>query len=176
MNVWLAMLAVVLALDLPQRARALDEWPARLVGLAAALTWLAVLAFSVLATPLLDVADVSGPTMQVGAALVLVLWSVWMLFRWDTRPVPTRVPGEVGTRDAIVPGAAPVLITPVVGVITVAVAARRGVVVASVPALVALAVLPIGRAHLARRSLRQLAAVAGIVVGVALMVDGILDV
>ena len=90
--------------------------------------------------------------------------------------MPTRVPGEVGVRDAIVPGAAPVLITPVVGVITVAVAARRGVVVASVPALVALAVLPIGSAHLARRSLRQLGAVAGIVVGVALMVDGILDV
>jgi small neutral amino acid transporter SnatA (MarC family) len=175
-NLGLAVLATVVALDLPQRSALLREWPTRVVALAAGLTSVAVLSAATLATPMLDALDVSAPTMQIGAAMVLVLWSAWMLFAWDVRPAATTAPGVARDRDALVPGTFPIVFTPVVGVLALAIVARRGVAAAAVPAVAALAVLVAVRAALGRRSLRRLAAVAGIVVGVALMADGVLDV
>jgi small neutral amino acid transporter SnatA (MarC family) len=176
MNLALAVVALAVALDLAQRAQLLAQWPQRAVAVAAAITAAAVAGISLVATPLLDALDVSAPTMQAGAGMVLVLWSAWMLVRWDTEPVPTRRPGVVQPSDAVVPGVFPILLTPVLGVVALAVAARRGVLVTVAPVALGLVLLVTARRFLARRPLRQLGAVVGIVVGIALLADGVLDV
>ena len=176
MNLGLAVIALVVALDLAQRAQLLARWPQRSVAVAAAITATAVAGISLAATPLLDALDVSAPTMQAGAGMVLVLWSAWMLLRWDTEPAPTHRPGVVQQRDAVVPGAFPILLTPVLGVVALAVAARRGVLVTIAPVVLALVLLVAAGRFLARRPLRQLGAVVGIVVGIALLADGVLEV
>ena len=110
--------------------------------------------------------------MEVGAGLVLALWSVVALVRWDDRPAPEAVAG------GLVPLLFPIVLTPVVGVTVVAVAARNGwwlPVLAAAVAAVPIAVDAAGR-PLARRHWRVLSAAIGSVVGVVMVVDGALAV
>ena len=85
------------------------------VGLVAVAVGLAFVA-----TPLLDALDISSPTMEVGAGLVLAVWSAAALVRWDDEPAPDAVAG------GLLPLLFPIVLTPVVGVTVVAVAARNG--------------------------------------------------
>jgi hypothetical protein len=172
MNWIVAVAAVVAALDVPQRASLLRAAPAaeRAVAGGGLVAVAVVLAF--VATPLLDLLDISSPTMEVGAGLVLALWSAVALVRWDDEPAPEAVAG------GLVPLLFPIVLTPVVGVTVVAVAARNGwwlPVLAAAAAAVPLAVDTAGR-PLARRHWRMLSAAIGSVVGVVMVVDGALAV
>ena len=116
----IAIAAVITALDVPQRARLLRDAPAgqRVVtglGLVAVAVCLAFVA-----TPLLDALDISSPTMEVGAGLVLALWSAVAIVRWDDEPAPGAIAG------GLVPLLFPIVLTPVVCVTVSAVAARNG--------------------------------------------------
>jgi len=163
-----AALAVITALDVPQRAHLLRDATAEQRALAGAGLVVVAIALALLATPLLDALDISAPTMEVGAGLVLALWSAAALVRWDDEPAPAAVAG------GLVPLLFPIVLTPVVGVTIVAVAARNGW---WLPALVtATGAVPIGVAAagrpLAHRQWRQLSAAVGAVVGVVMVVDG----
>jgi hypothetical protein len=172
MNWVVAVLAVITSLDVPARAHllravAVGERRVAAVGLVAVAVGLAFAA-----TPLLDALDISPPTMEAGAGLVLAIWSAAVLIRWnDERPPPSVAGG-------LVPLLFPIVLTPVVGVTVIAVAARNGW---WLPVLTcALAAVPIGvpgaGRPLARRRWRQLSGAIGAVVGVAMTVDGSLAV
>ena len=167
-----AVAAVVTALDVPQRARLLRDAPAA----QRAVTGLGLIAVAVglafAATPLLDALDISSPTMEVGAGLVLALWSAVAIVRWDDEPAPEAIAG------GIVPLLFPIVLTPVVGVTIVAVAARNGwwlPVLATAIGAIPIAVAAAG-ASLAHRQWRLLSATTGAVVGVVMIVDGALAV
>jgi small neutral amino acid transporter SnatA (MarC family) len=167
-----AVAAVITALDVPQRARLLRTTPAtqRAVVSAGLVGIAVILAF--VATPLLDALDISSPTMEVGAGLVLALWSAAAIVRWDDEPAPAAVAG------GLLPLLFPIVLTPAVGVTIVAVAARNGwwlPVLATTIGAVPIAVDRIGR-PLARRQWRLLSASIGAVVGVVMIVDGALAV
>jgi small neutral amino acid transporter SnatA (MarC family) len=172
MNWVVAALAVIASLDVPQRARLLRDTPAgeRTVATVGLVAVSVALAFA--ATPLLDALDISSPTMEVGAGLVLAVWSAALLVRWDDAPPPESIAG------GLVPLLFPIVLTPVVGVTVIAVAARNGwwlPVLVTALAAVPIAVPAAGR-PLARRRWRQLSAAIGAVVGVAMTVDGALAV
>ena len=172
LNWVVAVAAVVTALDVPQRARLLRDAPAA----QRAVTGLGLIAVAVglafAATPLLDALDISSPTMEVGAGLVLALWSAVAIVRWDDEPAPEAIAG------GIVPLLFPIVLTPVVGVTIVAVAARNGwwlPVLATAIGAIPIAVAAAG-ASLAHRQWRLLSATTGAVVGVVMIVDGALAV
>jgi hypothetical protein len=167
-----AVAAVITALDVPQRARLLRDAPTTQrsvagVGLVAIAAGLAFVA-----TPLLDALDISSPTMEVGAGLVLAVWSAVALVRWDDEPAPDAIAG------GLLPLLFPIVLTPVVGVTVVAVAARNGwwlPVLATALAAIPIAISSVG-ATFAHRQLRLLSAAIGAVVGVVMIVDGALAV
>ena len=167
-----AVAAVITALDVPQRARLLRDAPAA----QRAVTGLGLIAVAVglafVATPLLDALDISSPTMEVGAGLVLAVWSAVAIVRWDDEPAPEAIAG------GLVPLLFPIVLTPVVGVTVIAVAARNGwwlPVLATAVGAVPIAVAAVG-APLAHRQWRLLSATIGAVVGVVMIVDGALAV
>lgn len=173
MNWIVALAAIVAAADLPQRLRLLRSSSAseRLV-MAGALVAAAV-ACAAVAGPLLDALDVSAPTLEVGAGMVLVLWSVVAFFCWTDDETPPAVAG------GLVPGFFPVLFTPPVGVLLVATGARNGFPVPIVGALVVAAAVAGGPAVegvLGRRPARRVSATSGVVLGIVLMTDGVLAV
>jgi hypothetical protein len=167
-----AVLAVITALDVPQRVHLLRDAPAGQRRLAGGALIVAAIGLALVATPLLDALDFSAPTMEAGAGLVLALWSAAALVRWDDEPTPAAVAG------GLVPLLFPIVLTPVVGVTVVAVAARNGwwlPVLACALGAVPIGVVDVGR-PLATRRWRQLSAAVGAVVGVAMVVDGALAV
>jgi hypothetical protein len=104
--------------------------------------------------------------------LVLAVWSAVALVRWDDEPAPDAIVG------GLLPLLFPVVLTPVVGVTVIAVAARNGwwlPVLATAVGAVPIAVSSAG-APFARRPLRVLSAAIGAVVGVVMVVDGALAV
>jgi uncharacterized protein involved in response to NO len=164
--------AVITAIDVPQRAHLLRAATAgeRAVAGGGLVAAAVVLAF--VATPVLDILDISPPTMEVGAGLVLALWSAAALVGWDDEPAPAAVAG------GLLPLLFPIVLTPVVGVTVVAVAARNGwwlpvlaTAIGAVPIVIAAAGRP-----LARRHWRVLSAAIGSVIGVVMVVDGALAV
>ncbi len=173
MNRIVALVAVVTAADLPQRVRQLRSYPPGQRAAIAAGVLAAAAGIVAVAAPLLDALDVSAPTLEVGAGMVLVLWSVAAFFVWTSDPA---LPGRVG---GLVPGLFPVLFTPALGVVLWAVGARNGFPVPLVGALVVggaiAAGAPVARA-IGRRSARRLSAAVGVVVGIVLMTDGVLAV
>ena len=170
MNWVVAVAAVITALDVPQRARLFRDAPAAQrvvtgIGLIAVAVGLAFVA-----TPLLDALDISSPTMEVGAGFVLALWSAVATVRWDDEPAPEATAG------GIVPLLFPIVLTPVVGVTIIAVAARNGwwlPVLTTAIGAIPIAVAAAG-ASLAFRQWRLLSATTGAVVGVVMIVDGAL--
>ncbi|CAN5583117.1 hypothetical protein BH24ACT5_BH24ACT5_22560 [soil metagenome] len=173
MNPWLAALALVTALDLPQRVRWLGSWSgARRITVAAGLV-IAVVGLAGVATPLLDAVDVSAPTLSVGAGMVLVLWSVIAVLRWEPSPATPDT-----ALSGLMPGLFPWLVTPVVGAVALAVGARNGFVVPLVVVAVAAVVVGVPGTDrvIATRAARRLSATVGIVVAIAMMADGVLSV
>jgi hypothetical protein len=167
-----AVLAVITALDIPQRAHLLRGAGERERAIAAGGLVAVAVGLALIATPLLDALDISSPTMEVGAGLVLAVWSAMAMVRWDDRLPPTAIAG------GLVPLLFPIVLTPVVGVTVVAVAARNGwwlPVLATAVGAVPIAVAAVGN-PLAHRRWRQVSGAIGAVVGVVMTVDGALAV
>jgi hypothetical protein len=162
-----AVLAIVAAFDVAQRCRQLRDATAeqRLVVATGALVVAVVTA--ALSSPLLDALDISGPSMQIGAGIVLGVCSIIALVSWDDAPAPASLYG------GLVPLLFPIVLTPVVGVVVLAVAARNGMLVPTVASGVVLALFAwpasVGVGH---RPIRMLSAAVGIVSAVAMIVDG----
>lgn len=176
MNWIVALAALVAAADLPQRVSQLRRYTsAQRAAVATGLVAIGV-AVAAVATPLLDALDVSSPTMQVGAGMVLILWSLLAFARWTDDAAPTARPGIAG---GLVPGLFPIVFTPPVGVLTLAVAARNGFPAPIVGLAIIGAVLaaPSGAtAAIGKRPARLVSATAGVVLGIVLMTDGVLAV
>ena len=177
MNVGIAVAALVTAAHLPQVCHQLRRWPPVRRAAAGAGLVVALVALAAVADPLIDALDISAPTMQVAAGLTLVVWSAWRVVRWDGEDAPTRETAP-STLDALAPGLFPLLLTPPVGVMGVAVGARVGLLLPLVVELAMAAVLtsPEVVRWLGRRSVAQLSAALGLVMGIAVLVDGLFDV
>ena len=168
MNWIVAALAVVTAVDLPQRCRQLRaaSQQERLV-VAAGLVG-AVVLLAAVATPVLNALDISGPNLEIGAGVVIATYSLVAIVRWDDTPPPPAVAG------GIVPLLFPIVLTPAVGVVVLAVSARNGLLVPVITAAVVAAAIALSAADVAlgRRPLRMLSGAIGVVVGIAMIVDG----
>jgi hypothetical protein len=106
--------------------------------------------------------------MQIGAGIVLGVYSIVALVTWDdTVPPPSLCRG-------LVPLLFPIVLTPAVGVVVLAVAARNGMLVPTLAGTVAAALLAWtgGSGPLGRRPGRMVSASAGVVTAVAMIVDG----
>lgn len=174
MNALVALVALVVAADLPQRLAVLRWWPARRRLLAGVIAALGVLALAAVADPILDALDISAPAMQIGGSMVLALWCIWCFFTWTDEPLPASA-DPPSARDAVVPAAFPFLLHAQLGVVVVAVAGRNGIAWPAVAALVVAATVagaPSLR-PLARRATRRTAATLGVVAAVAMMYDGV---
>lgn len=168
MNWIVAALAVVASFDIAQRCRQLrDATPQQrlVVGIGA---FAAVVGLAALATPLLDALDISAPNMQIGAGIVLGVYSIVALVTWDLAAAPAALAG------GLVPLLFPVVLTPCVGAVALAVGGRNGMLVPTLASAVAAALLawPESAASVGRRPVRMLSAVVGVVAAVAMIVDG----
>ncbi len=168
MNWIVAALAVVTALDLPQRSHQVRAVTPRERTVVAAGMVAAVLALAAVATPLLDALDISGPNLAIAAGVVLALYSLLAIARWDGTPPPPSVAG------GIVPLLFPIVLTPAVGVVVLAVSARNGLLVPVFAAIGAAPLIAWSGADnaIGRRPLRMLSGAIGVVVGIAMVVDG----
>lgn len=176
MNWIVAIAALVAAADLPQRVRQLRDYsPAQRAAVGAGLVAVGV-ALAAVASPLLDALDVSPPTMEVAAGMVLILWSLMAFVRWTDDPAPATAAGVLG---GLVPGLFPIVLTPPVGVMVIATAARNGFpapIAGMVIIAVVLAAPPAVAAVIGRRPARLVSATAGVVLGIVMMTDGVLAV
>jgi len=151
------------------------------VGLAVAAATAVLLAG--LSDPILDLLDVSLPTFQVGAAIVVGLSGFLWLIRGAAQSASTdeQLPAAGPWRGLIVPLLVPVLVTPGLVVASITAGADHGVVSTTLAAVLTLAVAGLGA--LAPRSVsgstvvwavgaRFVGALA-IVLALALAVDGV---
>ncbi len=168
MNWIVAALAVFTAVDVPHRIRQLRAVPPRERVVVAAGLVAAALALAAVATPLLNGLDISGPNLEIGAGVVLALYSVLAIARWDDTAPPPSVAGGVA------PLLFPIVLTPAVGVVVLAVSARNGLLVPVIAAIVAAVLIAWNGADslTGRRPLRMLSGAVGVVVGIAMIVDG----
>ena len=168
MNWIVAALAVVTAVDLPQRCHQLRAVSPRERVVVAGGLVATVVGLAAVATPLLDALDISGPNLEIGAGVVLALYSLLAIARWDDSTPPPSV------AEGIVPLLFPIVLTPAVGVVVLAVSARNGLLVPTITALVAAALIAWNGvdAAIGRRPARLLSGVVGVVVGIAMIVDG----
>ena len=168
MNWIVAALAIVAAFDVAQRCRQLREASAQhrlVVGAGAVIVTIGLAALS---TPVLDALDISGPNMQIGAGIVLGVYSIVALVTWDDALPPAAL------YRGLVPLLFPIVLTPAVGVVVLAVAARNGMLVPTVAGGVVAALLawPAGSASVGHRPIRMASAAAGVASSVAMIVDG----
>jgi small neutral amino acid transporter SnatA (MarC family) len=133
-NVWLGIAALVVAMNAPRRRAALSVDDSATVAAGAALTFVALVATALLATPVLDALDVSAPNLRIGVGLVLAVVAVHDLL-WRPPGAGAALPGR---RAAIVPVFFPVLLRPDVVMVAWALGADHGVVVTGLAALLAL--------------------------------------
>ena len=168
MNWIVAALAVFTALDLPQRCHQLRAVTSRERVVVAAGLIAAVVGLAALATSMLDALDISGPNVEIGAGIVLALYSLLALARWDDSTPPPAV------AEGIIPLLFPIVLTPAVGVVVLAVSARNGLLVPTITAVVAAALIAWNGVDgaIGRRPVRMLSGVIGVVVGIAMIVDG----
>lgn len=168
MNWVVAALAVVTAFDIPQRSSQLRAARPRERLVVALGMVSAAFAIAGSATYLLNTLDISAPNMQIGAGLVLTIYSLPAIVRWDDRPAPAAVAG------GLVPLLFPVVLTPAVGVVVLAVAGRNGMLVPIAATVVAMAPLALSGFDrvVGLRSARVLSGTVGVVVGVAMIIDG----
>ena len=151
----------------PERLRP----PVVLAGGAVAAAGLGLLAW--VSGPLLDALDSSAPTARIAAGLVLLLASAVDLVR---KP-PSPEPGLAGWAAAVVPVAIPLLFRPAAAVVAISGGADRGALLVIGGALLAGAAAAVAVAPRSGDAvviwLARLAAAAGVLVGVALAVDGV---
>lgn len=176
MNWIVAVAAIVAAADLPQRVCQLRGYSV-VQRLTVAVGLVGVgLALAAVASPLLDALDVSAPTMEVAAGMVLVLWSVLAFFRWTDDVAPAAGATWAG---AVVPGLWPIALTPPVAVAVIAAGARNGFPAPITGVVLAAAVIagpPAVAGTIGRRPARLASATVGVVLGIVLMTDGVLAV
>ena len=183
---WLWAAALILALNparaafgVPRDGRASPS-ATGLAAVGGAIGALIVCVVAALADPLLDALDVSDPSFRVAAGIVAVIAGVADLFR---RPPPPE-PSLAGWRAALVPVAIPVVTRPALVVLAIAAGADQDLLVAvgGMAACIALLTVLVARAPTdgpGGRVLRwagRLLAAGLIACGVALGIDGILDV
>lgn len=168
MNWIVAALAVVTAADLPQRCRQLRDVSQRERMVVAAGFVASVAGLAALAAPLLDALDISGPNMEIGAGVVLAIYSLVAIVRWDEATPPPAIAGGV------IPLLFPIVLTPAVGVVVLAVSARNRLLVPVITAVVAAAAFGWNGADgaIGRRPVRMLSGAIGVVVGITMIVDG----
>lgn len=172
MNWVVAVAAVIAALGVPQRAHQLRSTPAKQRRLVAVMLVVAAAGLAAVATPLLDALDISSPTMEVGAGIVVGLWSLVAMVYWDDEAARPAAAG------GLVPLLFPLVLTPAVGAAIIAVAARNGwwlPVSAAASGAIPLAV-PVAGTAVAHRAIGVLFTTIGVVVGVVMVVDGALAV
>ena len=168
MNWIVAALAIVAAFDVGQRCRQLRDATAeqRLVIAGGAL--IVAVGLAALSTPMLEALDISAPNMQIGAGIVLGVYSLVALVTWDDAPTPTAA------YRGLVPLLFPIVLTPALGVVVIAAAARNGMLVPTLAAAAGSALLawPATSRVIGRRPVRMLSGAIGVVVAVAMIVDG----
>lgn len=165
---------------LPERRR--GELLAAAFALAAALLLLAVL----LHEPLLDLLEVSPPSFDVAAGIVMLVASLRPLMRGRAIEEATAAMADGGRRSAVAPLALPLLATPAAFAAAIAYAARAGepesaVVAIALVALAALSLVwqPQLLARVGRAPIEGLARLSGallVAVAVGLIVDGVLSI
>ncbi len=177
MNVFLAAAALLFAVNPARRALELVPRPERRIATAAGVgVVVAVAALAAVSGPLLDLLDVSPPTFRVAAGLVLAFRGLL-----DLVLTPTPEPeGLSGWGEALFPVGFPVLFRPEVAVLALAVGADLGVARAGILSLV-----PVGLAGFAvvrwrhvrsARAVGVLLSAGAIVVGAALITNGVVDI
>lgn len=185
MSTWLLVVAVVAALN-PARvagavpASAPSRWAVVAVGGLAGAVVLDLLALA--GDAVVDALDVSAPTLRIGAGLVAMAVALRDLLG----PPPAAEPALAGWGAAVVPVAVPLVLRPVLGVLAISggVDVGAGPVVVAVVAGVAVAALATalvaspdaGVSGRLRGWGAELAAVALLLAGAGLTVEGILDV
>ena len=135
MNVWLAVLALVLGSNPPRRRAALSTDDTTAVALGGALTALLFVVLAAVASPLIDALDVSAPNLRIAAGAVLAFVAVHDLV-WRRPPAGAALPGR---RAAIVPVFFPVLARPELGLLAMSIGADHGVLITAIAAVVAIA-------------------------------------
>jgi small neutral amino acid transporter SnatA (MarC family) len=150
---------------------------APLVAAGACVAWIVVVVVAAVSGPILDALDVSSPTFQVAAGVVLGLVSARLLV------VGVRVepPDEAarGAREVIVPVLFPVLLTPQLLMVAVSTAAVDGVLVVvgsaaiSLVAAVVAASVSFRSDHVVWSVASRIVAAIGIAAAVGLAVDGV---
>jgi small neutral amino acid transporter SnatA (MarC family) len=162
---------------LPGRDR---EERLRLTALGAGLVVLVLVVLAALSRLLLDGLDISDPTARIAAGVAIVVTGVR-----DAFASPARVePALPGPMAALVPVALPHLLGPGITLLTLSIAADRGVgeaalVVALANGLVVLSSTwpaPTGAAARAARAGQVMTSGLALALGASLMLDGVLDI
>jgi small neutral amino acid transporter SnatA (MarC family) len=172
-------LAVAAATNPTRIWAALPSPPARVLASAvgAAATVIAAAALAALATPLLDVLEISASTLRVGTGIVIAVVGLYDLVARPPRPEPALA----GWKAGLVPLAFPLLINPAFGGAAITAGADHGIAVPVVAAIVGTGVLvalaattiPTLRVELALGALGRTTGAVLIVLGIALAVDGV---
>jgi len=176
-NVWVAALAVIAAVNAPRRRAAVPQPIAPAVAVTgAAVSWLAIVVAAAVSGPLLDALAVSAPNIQIAAGLVLLVRAIV-----DAATPPGHEPARLDGRwQALVPVAFPLLIRPEVALLALAAGAELGVaraVAIAAPAYLAAAVaLAVWRGERAARTVGVALSVMGVAAAVDLVIDGVLAV
>lgn len=179
MTVLIGTLAFIVAVGPIRQGHRLHALTTAQTGIAAAVTLATIGGLGGLSGPLFDFGDVSVPTARIAAGIVVVATSLLRLLR----PI---LPGEdrpllldPGPATGVAPAAFPVLLQPVVAVVALSAGADRGWLAAVVMASPSLAIFLVAREGHLDNGLATLVrgvAVLGLVIGVVLMVDGVVDV
>ena len=177
MNVWIAALAVMAAVNPPRRRVALLEPTAPAIAVTgAAVAWLAIVFAAAVSGALLDALSVSAPNIQIAAGLVLLVRAMV-----DVALPPGHETARLDGRwQWLVPVAFPLLIRPEVALLALTAGAELGVARAAaiaVPAyLAAAAALAAWRGARSARTVGVVLSVVGVAAAVDLVIDGVLAV
>lgn len=168
MNSIIGVLAIVAVADLPQLHNRLRAWSTAQRGVVGLTLVLAAIVIAGVAERLLDALDISNPTIEIAAGMLLALWAAWQFFSWDTQAVPAAALGGV------VPGFFPLLFTPPLGTLLLAAGGNNGLALPLVGAVLVAAALLAPPIALGYRAVRRVTASITVVCGAVLMVEGVL--
>ncbi len=138
-TVLLEGVAVLAATNPPRVWSALPDRPARVpaAGLGAAVTLAVAVLLGTLATPLLDLLDVSASTFRLGAGLVIAVVGIHDLVAGAPKPEPAMF----GWKAGLVPVAFPLLLNPALGAAVLTASADHGMATPIGATLVGVAIL-----------------------------------
>jgi small neutral amino acid transporter SnatA (MarC family) len=182
---WLWALLILLALNPVRAAFGIPRNqpgapPIQLALLGSATGAVLVVALAAVADPVLDLLDVSDPSMRTAAGIIALVTGLTDVFR----RAPAPEPALAGLRAALVPVAIPLVARPALVVIALGAGADRGLPPTAIGMAIGVGILTAlaateppdpGRARVLRWTARLLA--AGLVAcGVLVAISGILDV